>query len=259
MSFSASQKDFIYFFTFSIIIFSIPLIGIDKVNAARYQDILSFRRSSLAYGLTITKCNTTASGVLEIPNEAYGMPIVEISDSAFMYCADLTAISLPDTVQCIGMFSFYQYTSLTNITFPESLEIIKDGAFRECSALTSSVLPESLNQIGISAFEGCVSLESAAIPEGVTVIPDCAFYGCLALTNLSIPYGVSTIGNFAFFGCPINELTIPDSVTNIGDSAFGYIYGEDLAAFINPDLTVKCYDGSAGKNYVINNGITYII
>lgn len=54
----------------------------------------------------------------------------------------------------------------------------------------------------------------------VTEIAESAFYGCRYLSEVTIPDSVTTIGNFAFTFCGFEEITIPDSVTQIGASAF---------------------------------------
>ena len=46
-------------------------------------------------------------------------------------------------------------------------------------------------------------------------------YHCKSLTNITIPDSVTSIGNFAFYNCRgLTSITIPDSVTSIGKSAF---------------------------------------
>ena len=47
------------------------------------------------------------------------------------------------------------------------------------------------------------------------------FSGCYSLTSLTIPDSVTSIGNSVFSGCySLTSLTIPDSVTSIGTSSF---------------------------------------
>lgn len=54
----------------------------------------------------------------------------------------------------------------------------------------------------------------------VTSIDDYAFY-CEGIIGVTIPDSVTSIGDFAFCGCDeIKSITIPDSVTSIGSNAF---------------------------------------
>ena len=62
---------------------------------------------------------------------------------------------------------------------------------------------------------------AVTIPNGVTAIRYSAFSRAQSITSISLPNGLLTIGDSAFEYTKITTLTIPDSVTFIGEGAFG--------------------------------------
>jgi len=66
-------------------------------------------------------------------------------------------------------------------------------------------------------------LEKYEIEFGTKVICDGAFRDCSSLQQITIPNSVTSIGEFAFWGCKsFQQITIPNSVMSIGDEAFGW-------------------------------------
>ncbi len=72
--------------------------------------------------------------------------------------------------------------------------------------------------IGSQAFCFCSSLTSVDMPL-VTSISSLAFNGCSSLTSVDMPL-VTSISSQAFCGCPITNLSLPASLTSIGNSCF---------------------------------------
>lgn len=66
----------------------------------------------------------------------------------------------------------------------------------------------------------CSCITSVAELGGISYIPNNMFYDCYGLTSITIPDSVTQIGNSAFYNCNLTSITIPDSVTSIGTSAF---------------------------------------
>jgi len=55
----------------------------------------------------------------------------------------------------------------------------------------------------------------------IDTLPDQIFTNCVNLTSVTIPNSVTSIGNYAFYNCSgLPSVTIPSSVTTIGASAF---------------------------------------
>ena len=74
-------------------------------------------------------------------------------------------------------------------------------------------------------YSGEIVIPETVIHNGLTYnvvgIFTCAFYGCTDLTSITIPNSVTSIGDYAFYGCSgLTSVSIPNSVTSINDYAF---------------------------------------
>ncbi|MCQ2094543.1 MAG: leucine-rich repeat domain-containing protein [Bacteroidaceae bacterium] len=179
--------------------------------------------------------------------------VTSIGVGAFYECSGLTSINIPSGVTSIGESAFSYCTGLTSITIPNSVRRIENYVFSR-SGLTSIEIPSGVTSIGESAFRYCKGLTSITIPNSVTSIGDFAFDGCSGLTSITvgsdnpnydsrdncnaiietatntliagcmntvIPNSVTNIGASAFLNCTgLTSITIPNSVTSIGDYAF---------------------------------------
>ena len=85
-------------------------------------------------------------------------------------------------------------------------------------------------------------------------IGDYAFFGCSRLTSLTLPSSVTEIGDYAFCGSGLTSLTLPSGVTKIGSSAFSgcsgltsiYVYAEKL-----PNMGNDVFDGCDAKKCTV--------
>ena len=147
--------------------------------------------------------------------------VIRIGGGAFIYCFDLTSVTIPNSVTSIGSYAFEGCISLTSVTIPNSVTSIGSYAFEGCSSLASVSISNSVTSIGSYAFKYCSSLTSVTIPNSVTSIDSGAFIYCSGLTSVTIPNSVTSIGFSAFTYCSsLASVSIPNSVTSIGIGAF---------------------------------------
>lgn len=78
--------------------------------------------------------------------------ITTISSGAFLFCEELTEITIPATVKRIGENAFSYCSNLNKVVLNEGLEVIEPGAFMYCSNLEEIVIPSTVTEIGDEAF-----------------------------------------------------------------------------------------------------------
>lgn len=124
----------------------------------------------------------------------------------------------------IGSNPVLNEDNLVEITIPDQIMVILQNAFKGNSQIGKVIVPSTVISIEANAFFNCTNL-SAIFFNGASLktIGDSAFSGANKLSNTLLPDSLEKIGGHAFDSVAFISLTIPDSVTTIGEYAFANI------------------------------------
>ena len=227
--------------------------------------------------ITVTDCETSASGALVIPSTYNGYPVTSIGAYAFQNCESLTSVTIPDSVTTIGRGAFRDCSSLTSILIPSSVTLIGHDnhapAFRGCDSLTDIevdtsnaqynsedgvlfskdgttlikfpggksghyTIPDSVTSIEQAAFAYASKMTSVTIPNSVTSIGQYAFWAAKGLTSVTIPESITSLEPRVFYDSNIESIVIPESVTSIGFGAFSHCGSLTSVTIPNEDTVI---------------------
>ena len=133
-----------------------------------------------------------------------------VEKSFFYDCDSVESVFIGENVTKLPPFIFNSL-GIESITLPENIENISHGAFNDC---------ENLKVINFNA-KSCIQIGNYSTSyENLTVQP--AFDNCAAVEAINFGANVEIIPHFAFWGVSqIEEITIPQKVTEIGGLVFG--------------------------------------
>ena len=165
----------------------------------------------------------------------------KVDNLAFGECKNLNSVTIGENVEKISSTVFQgQYTStiyngisITEIKVAEGNTHLKmDGNCLIMDGTTvvfglnveTAEIPEGVTTIDYFAFAHHTALTSVTFPKSLTTIDWYAFYECSGITSidLSVCTKLTSIGERAFSSCSnlAGTVTIPDSVTSLGNYAF---------------------------------------
>lgn len=160
-----------------------------------------------------------------IKNNVYSIPY-----SGFSNDSSITSVTLPEKLTSINGYAFESDTSLTDIKLPNSLTLIDEDAFAN-SGLLSIDIPGSVTEIGSKAFTG-VPLKGINLNEGLQKISNMAFYlnseAKNTINEITIPDSVTTIGNSILGNRVVNTLNIGDGVASMDSTMFNKLIVSNL-------------------------------
>lgn len=175
-----------------------------------------------------------------------------VRENAFAGCAELRSVEIPSSVTTVEKGGFDACRSISKVAVPQSvLDLGLRNVFPNVAAITDVTILDSATSIPYRAFRGCSGLRTLVIGSGVVAIDTSAFSNCGYITNVTVPQLVLDIGfdklftkkclqtiesvtilagateiPYRAFGRwnmdfkNLRSVTMPGSVTNIGQSAF---------------------------------------
>ena len=134
MRVTLTESEALYQQTIASLEAKITLLSQPKSPVPGEEESVTFRYKLEGENAVITGYEGNAT-LLTIPDTLDGHPVTSIAERAFEG-ASVSAIVIPQGVQSIGWFAFYNCRELVNVTLPPSVSSIGYAVFDGCGALT---------------------------------------------------------------------------------------------------------------------------
>ena len=239
-------------FTFFLALVTVAVVAED-LSSVKIGDLYYDLNTESSTATVVAKPSGKYTGDITIPpsveynSETFSVTAIV---NAFYECADLTSVTLPNSVKRVSDYSFYGCSSLESIvandkifarlpmsysgsyTIPEGIQTIAGNAFQKCANLESVTIPKSVTSMGERPFPACYNLTAIEVAAGNTVYV--AVKGVLfskdkkmlvafpggKTGSYNVPSGVEVIGNAAFISSNLETITLPKGVLTIEEDAF---------------------------------------
>ena len=225
----------------------------------KIQPVLSYALNDDGQSYTVTGVGEWTAAEfgrdLAIPATYNGLPVTRIGSYAFRGNESLYTVNIPDSVTCIEDAAFINCYSLGRVYIGSGVTSVDGSAFMGCICLGPiEVSPDNATYY---SFGGCLITKATnvlvvgvgsgddVIPEGITLIADFAFYSRYGTISVTIPDSVTCIGVSAFAGCEyLEEITYGGTIAQWGAVTKGSDWNYNTGEFV-----VICTDGTACKNH----------
>ena len=198
-------------------------------ETAYYNDESNWENGVLYFGSILYSANPdVVSGDFTIKDGT-----TSIAPGAFIGCSNLTNVNVPTSVTSIGEMAFVYCSSLTNINIPAGVTTLSGDMFTYCTKLQNIYVDEqnehyaSVSGVLFNADKTTLikypegkTLESYQVPDSVTTIATYSMCNISSLKEIALPDNLQSIEDYAFTRSALLEVTIPDSVSSVGNGIF---------------------------------------
>lgn len=164
---------------------------------------------------TVIGLNTNKTDI-EIKPSYKDKKVTTISDNAFKNCSKITSVTISDSVTSIGATAFYGCSSLESITLPfiGASKTASNGYDQVFGYIFGYTITSSGSSISGATCQYSKYNSKSESYEYYYYIPS-------SLKTVVLSSNVTSVGKYAFYNCSrLTNITIPNSVTSIDDSAF---------------------------------------
>lgn len=160
-----------------------------------------------------------SEAIASIPETYRDKQIDQINSLAFNAALSVNEVYIPDTIEKIEKNAFNACNNIQTMRIPFIGESIQYKRYStndkfyfayifgaEKCDIQKSYLPANLNKVILS--------------DQITIIPSSAFYDCVQLTEITLPTKLKFLVENSFYNCGISEITIPETLTDMGFRSF---------------------------------------
>lgn len=230
------------------------------------------------------------AGVCSLENLTIPQTVTTLENNAFNDLCNLPELVIPESVETIGEHVFENCTAV-RIVLNAPITVLSEGSFKNCNS-EEIILPDTLETIAEKTFFNCTGLIRLTLPKNLSSIEGGAFVGvscpisndspnfkeadgalytsdgktllfyCGSVENkkLVIPDGVERIADYAINSKYLSEITVPESLKNVGVYGFGYwVRTDNSDVLTDPVPTLKVFGpkDSPVRAYTSENSIGY--
>ena len=209
------------------------------------------------------------SETVQLPAYFRGYPVTVIDRNAFNGNSDIKELVFSDTNTTVEEYAFMNCASLETVYIPENVVSFGDRVFANCISLKNVTMLSDIVSMPSNMFSGCTSLSNLTINDNIAEFGYGCFNGCSSLRNTDFVSNGALIQSYAFNATGAESVVLSDSLLAIPDNAFTncpdlkYATIPQSVIFIQPNafdfenLTIRCYYDSRAYEFAKENNYQY--